>query len=324
MAVDVTLGWRAGREAAEHDVYFSSDEQAVIDGTDAVISGTETNYGPLSLDLGQTYYWRIDEVNAVETPAMLPGDVWNFTTRKYLVVDDFESYNDIAAGEEGSNPVYLTWIDGFDNPSANGSTIGHVEPFQPSMETDIVHGGKQSVPLMYNNSVAAYSEATANVANLAIGQDWTKHGIKALWLYFYGDPNNAVAEQMYVKLNGSKVVYDGDAADLKQGMWKRWSIDLAPFGVNLSNVTELSIGLERTGAVGGKGIVFFDDIGLYSSIPGPPEEVLFEAEAAGIMGASWRLYDDPTSSGGKHIGSEDGDGNDNNIAPGAEWVADYN
>jgi hypothetical protein len=52
--------------------------------------------------------------------------------------------------------------------------------------------------------------------------------------------------------------------------------------------------------------------------------VLFEAEAADIMAANWRLYDDPTSSGGQHIGSEDGDGNDNNIAPGAEWVADYN
>jgi hypothetical protein len=31
-----------------------------------------------------------------------------------------------------------------------------------------------------------------------------------LSLWFYGDPNNGV-EQMYVKLNGSKVVYDGDA-----------------------------------------------------------------------------------------------------------------
>jgi len=42
------------------------------------------------------------------------------------------------------------------------------------------------------------------------------------------------------------------------------------------------------------------------------------------MGASWRLYDDPTASGGKHIGSEDGDGNDNDTAPGVEWVAVYN
>ena len=34
--------------------------------------------------------------------------------------------------------------------------------------------------------------------------------------------------------------------------------------MNLSNVTELSIGLERSGAVGGKGVIYFDDIRLYA------------------------------------------------------------
>ncbi|MCH7559572.1 MAG: discoidin domain-containing protein, partial [Planctomycetes bacterium] len=63
VAVDVTLGFRAGREAVTHDVYLSSDEQAVIDGNVPVTTVTETNYGPLSLDLGTTYYWKINEVN---------------------------------------------------------------------------------------------------------------------------------------------------------------------------------------------------------------------------------------------------------------------
>jgi len=180
------------------------------------------------------------------------------------------------------------------------------------------------MPLIYDNSTANYSEATANVANLLVDQDWTKYGVRSLSLWFYGDPNNSVAEQLYVKLNGSKLVYDGDAANLKQGMWKRWSIDLASFGVNLSNVTELSIGLERSGVAGGKGVVYFDDIRLYPSIPEPPEEILLEAEAADIIGSSWRIYDDPTASGGRYIGSEDGDGDDNSNPPGAEWVATYN
>ncbi|MFB0524593.1 MAG: hypothetical protein ACETVZ_03570, partial [Phycisphaerae bacterium] len=91
-----------------------------------------------------------------------------------------------------------------------------------------------------------------------------------------------------------------------------------------SNVTELSIGLERSGAIGGSGVIYLDDIRLYSSIPGPSEEILFEAEAADIMGASWRVVDDPTASGGKYIGSENGDGDDGETAPGAEWVAVYN
>ncbi|MHC4489974.1 MAG: hypothetical protein ACYSW7_12525, partial [Planctomycetota bacterium] len=60
--VDVTLSFRAGREAAKHDVYLSDDEQAVADGTAPVTTVTETTYGPLSLDLGKSYYWRVDEV----------------------------------------------------------------------------------------------------------------------------------------------------------------------------------------------------------------------------------------------------------------------
>ncbi|NIO63522.1 MAG: hypothetical protein GTO35_13450, partial [Gammaproteobacteria bacterium] len=74
--VDVTLSFRGGREAAQHDVYLSTDEQAVIDGTAPVATVTETSYGPLDLDLGQTYYWRVDEVNEAETPATWQGNLW--------------------------------------------------------------------------------------------------------------------------------------------------------------------------------------------------------------------------------------------------------
>ncbi|MHC4631095.1 MAG: hypothetical protein ACYS9C_07460, partial [Planctomycetota bacterium] len=62
VVVDVTLGFRAGREAAEHNVYLSTDEQAVADTTAPVTTVTETSYGPLFLDLAQTYYWKILEL----------------------------------------------------------------------------------------------------------------------------------------------------------------------------------------------------------------------------------------------------------------------
>ena len=261
--VNVTLGWRAGRQAANHDVYLSTDEQAVTDGTAPVTIVTEASHSPSALDLGTTYYWRVDEVNDSETPPMSQGDIWSFLTQEFIVVDDFESYNDIPAGEEGGNPVYVTWADGFDNPSANGSTIGYTEAFQPSMETSLVYDGGLSVPLFYNNVVAVHSEVTANVADLQAGQDWTGHGIKALTLRFLGDPNNVV-QQMYVKINGSKVTYDADVENLKRAEWQMWYIDLASIGVNLSNITGLSIGFERIGAVGGQGMVLLDGIRLYS------------------------------------------------------------
>jgi hypothetical protein len=157
----------------------------------------------------------------------------------------------------------MTWIDGFDNPSANGSTIGYVELFQPTMETSILYDGKQSVLLSYDNTVATYSEVTANVADLDVSRDWSRHGIKALTLQFLGDPNN-ILQQMYVKINGSKVTYDGSAENTRLAGWQMWYIDLASIGVNLSNITELAIGFERIGAAGGQGMVLLDSIRLYS------------------------------------------------------------
>jgi len=262
VGVDAILNWRAGREAVKHDVYLNTDEQAVIDGNVPVTTVTEAGYAP-SLDLAGTYYWRIDEVNDIEIPTTWQGDIWNLSTQEYLVVDDFESYNDIPAGEEGSNLVYVVWKDGLDNPSVNGSTMGYNEPFQPTIETSLVYDGKQSVPLFYDNTVAAYSEVTANVADLDVGRDWTRHGIKALTLRFLGDPNNSL-QQMYVKINGSRVTYDGSAEDTRLTGWQMWYIDLASIGVSLSNVTELAIGFERIGAAGGQGMVLLDGIRLYS------------------------------------------------------------
>jgi hypothetical protein len=260
---DVALRWRAGREAASHDVYFSTDEQAVIDETISPVSvpagSGYASYDAGTLDLSQTYYWKINEVNEAENPTTWQGDVSNFSTREYLVVDDFELYNDLDPTDHNSNRIFLTWIDGLDQP-LNGSFVGYANA--PFAEQSIVNDGKQSMPLSYDNSTASYSEATVNIANLPIGPDWAKSGIKTLSLWFYGDPNNA-AEQMYAKLDGSKVAYDGDADNLTRIPWQPWNIDLADFGTNLSNVTELSIGFERSGAVGGAGLVLFDDIRLY-------------------------------------------------------------
>ena len=58
--------------------------------------------------------------------------------------------------------------------------------------------------------------------------------------------------------------------------------------------------------------------------PLPPDEIKREAEDADVLGASWRVPIDPAASGAKYIGSENDDGNDNDTAPGAEWIAVYN
>ena len=266
---NVTLNWRAGRGAASHEVYFSDNQSAVIDETISPISvpagGSYASYDTGELDLGRTYYWKVTEVNDAETPATWQGDLWSFQTADFWVVDDFESYND---DYESFNRVFQVWIDGqgYTQPepgrAGNGSGAIVGTNAAPWVEQTIVHSGTQSMPLSYNNTAAPfYSEATRT---FDVAQDWTKYGIKSLTLWFHGDPNSDATEQMYVKLNGSKVTYDGNVNNLTRTAWQEWNIDLRDFtGVDLGNVTELCIGFEPSGAVGGSGLMYFDDIRLY-------------------------------------------------------------
>lgn len=268
--INTTLTWKPGRNASEHNVYLSTDEQSVMDGTAPVVSIDEASYGPLSLDLETQYYWQVNEVNNSEATPIWEGDIWNFTTQKYLVVEDFESYNEIPSGQEGSKLVYETWSDGYDNPSINGSAIGYTSG--DSLETATVNSGEQSVPLIYNNTVASSSEVSIETTDLDIGSDWSIGSPEMLVMWFCGDPANATTEQMYAKINGVKVLYP-DLHNLAIRRWNQWSIDLASLGVNLGNIKTLSIGFERTGSTGGSGTILIDDIRLYRSAPAIPEPV---------------------------------------------------
>jgi hypothetical protein len=295
--VDVTLGWRAGRQAARHDVHVGADPNALT------LAGSVTqpilDAASLGLALGQSYYWRVDEANDAQPPTTWQGDLWSFSTREFLVVDDFEDYNEFEP-----STVYNTWKDGFANPTANGSAIGYL--LGNPQETQTVHGGSQSVPLMYNNTTATFSEASVNANDLAIGRDWTVGVPTTLVLWFHGRPANATTERMYVKINGSKVVYGGDAIDVARPQWAQWNIDLAAFGVTLGNVTTLSIGFERTGAAGGTGTIFIDDIRLYRQAPPLPGEVVWVEAETGTVTAPTRLFDDPNASGGRYVSTEPG------------------
>jgi len=191
VALDLELGWTAGREAAGHDVYFSDDLQAVIDGTAPVTAVTETSYSPLSLDVGTTYYWRIDEVNDAEAPALWQGDIWDFTTVDSLIVDDFESY------DSEDNQIWYAWKDGLgygtpDVPpyyagNGTGAAVGD-ETTESFTEETIVHGGSQSMPLAYNNNKQGYLNYSEATMTLDSQRDWTVRGVGELSLWFRGYP----------------------------------------------------------------------------------------------------------------------------------------
>jgi len=111
------------------------------------------------------------------------------------------------------------------------------------------------MPVWYNNTATAISEIERTLP----GQDWTANDLLTLSIWFYGDAAN-VPGQLYVKVNGVQVLYDGDASNLTKGVWQVWNIDLAEFG-GLQNVTKIAIGVQGNGA---NGKLIFDDIRLYT------------------------------------------------------------
>ena len=75
---DLILSWTAGFDAKLHTVYFGDDFDT-INNASGGIPGALTTYKPGPLELEKTYYWRVDEFDAITTHK---GDVWSFKTAK--------------------------------------------------------------------------------------------------------------------------------------------------------------------------------------------------------------------------------------------------
>jgi hypothetical protein len=160
--------------------------------------------------------------------------------------------------------IFEKWWDAFGNCSpGNGNNTGATL----TENADPVLGGIQSMKYEFDNDGTVYSPCTmgqesghlmysrieAPVAILpsGIGTDWTVGGVKALYLGFHGLAGNPVTEPLWVQLKsggtyGNKVFYgafEGESLDdFNEASWHDWYIDLADFGVNLSNVIALSSG----------------------------------------------------------------------------------
>ena len=88
---DVVVGWTAGQFAAKHDVYigntFADVNAAGRTSPQGVLVSQAQDgatYDSASLlDFGQTYYWRVDEVNAAPSTTIFKGTVWSFTAEPY-------------------------------------------------------------------------------------------------------------------------------------------------------------------------------------------------------------------------------------------------
>ncbi|MCP4450207.1 MAG: hypothetical protein GY809_02000 [Planctomycetes bacterium] len=267
---NVVATWRAGREAAQSTIYVGMDQNEVADGlAPSLTSNTNSaDLSELDLELSGAYYWRVDEVNEAEAISVWAGPVWSFTTADALVVDDFESYNNISPDRP-----FQAWLDGFGYSAdeffpvaypgnGTGAGIGHDiwsigSPYYDGslMETsNTLPGSDQSMPFYYSNSGSTASET---LRKFTVPQDWTVGGVKLLSIPFSGTAGNTGT--LYAKINGTKVTYPRDASNLAMGGWLAFNIDLT--GMNVQSVTELAIGVDGSNA---SGMLLIDDITLHS------------------------------------------------------------
>jgi hypothetical protein len=151
------------------------------------------------MTFGTKYFWRVDEVGDAGT---YEGDVWSFSSLEFASIEDFESYTDA----EGSR-IYEYWLDGIADTVYGGSTVGYMTA--PFAERAIIRGGKQSMPLAYDNTKAPYfSEAAKEFESV---QNWTGSGATELCVWTRGYPavtSTAVAE------TGGKMNLTGAGADI--------------------------------------------------------------------------------------------------------------
>lgn len=186
LALDPVVTWRAGHDVDYHVIYVSTGVNAVADGTaPSVTSGTNSlDMTSLNLELGQTDYWRVDEVNEAEVVSVWAGPVWNFSTVDALVVEDFEGYSNFSPDRP-----FQTWLDGIGysadeffpvayEGNGTGAAIGHDiwSPASPHFEGTIMEtsitapGSSQAMPFYYSNTGGAASQTERIFAE---PQDWT-------------------------------------------------------------------------------------------------------------------------------------------------------
>ena len=115
---DVVLTWTAGIFAQKHDVYFGTNLDDVANAgrsnpLDVLLAaGQDTNgYDVGRLEFGQTYFWRIDEVNSPPDSTLFKGDVWSFTVEPFAYPIPGERITAIASSQQADQEAQRT-IDG--------------------------------------------------------------------------------------------------------------------------------------------------------------------------------------------------------------------
>jgi hypothetical protein len=287
---NLLLSWKRGFYAAGtngHKVYFGTDYSEVNDvNTQYQTTTTEPNWLATNLELGKTYYWRIDEVSTTgPDPNWWKGDTWSFKVGKYRVVDAFDS-------DGSDNDLRARWKDAYLDGSAC-ALWGTGE----ELYSDIGGQSKRGMRFEYDNNdrmcagpaPCGYSYFSEARLEYASGKNWTygdgSTTLKTLALSYKGAAGNQVypadpnLDKMYVAVESTNgkmaIVWNEDPNTQQKTGWQEWNILLSDFNeindVNVASVKYLYIGFGVRcdpesgvrGLPGGEGKVVFDNIRLY-------------------------------------------------------------
>jgi len=246
------LEWRAGDSAVSQSIYFDENYVAVRDANTSsscyVGQQAETTYDPCGLELMKTYYWRVDQLDNNDE-IIKKGPIWQFSTIDYVMVEDFESYDN-----EG-NDIAAVWTD----------KLGEGD-MQILLMNDPCISPVNSMRLRYQIPYPPYW--TIADRSFSPPQDWTVNGVKILTIHYYGDESN-FGLPLFVTIGDGTTdanVVVTDVNTLVEG-WQEINVSLpeiAAAGVDLNNVSYMEIGLGDGTNLGMSGskwdILYIDDI----------------------------------------------------------------
>ena len=278
IGINSELTWREGPFAASHVLYIGTDAVKVANATmddhaeDVnVYELSDASFDPNGLLQFKTqYFWRVDEVNDANPDSPWKGNLWDFTTGDFIVIEDFEDYNNYDT--ESEDAIFYTWVDGY-GIDENGSYVGHdLKENQPICEEEIVFAGNWSMPFYFNNEEPALaSEAQRTWDEPQVWKD--NEGTNTLKLYIYGDSSNN-AGQLYIDLEdaqevSTRIYHPNSVPVFTTEEWQEWEIVLNEVAdVNLVAIKKMTIGVENIpGEDDAEGLIFIDSIRRYPTVP---------------------------------------------------------
>ena len=219
MSVDTDFSWLEVAFATSRDLWFG--KKGAMEKVEPAPAGT--TFDPGTLELGQTYEWRIDQIGPSGT---VTGRTWTFTIEECMSVEDFESYADNAG-------IRAAWIE-------NIADFDYVF-------LAIDEQGNNSMRFEFQNQYEPYFTEATRTFNSP--QDWTAQAVEALSLSFIGEHEN-MEHLMYLKLEDAagqsfKVEHPYTYA-CQSDSWRQWTVALEQFssgGVDLGSVKKIAIGL---------------------------------------------------------------------------------